>query len=185
MVRPFPISVDFAEVHAVEPACRLRQRGRTRSTCWRTWCRGDLPGRRRRPRGLHQGNSGALPGNRALLEKYPVYLKTVYLRADRRAQPHAHQALSRFSQAEVEAEAERINGASRPTTGAHRLSLNRQHSHQEIETYYRAADLCLVTSLHDGMNLVAKEFVAVAARRRRSADPEPLYRRSPRTARTR
>ena len=25
---------------------------------------------------------------------------------------------------------------------------------------YRAADVCLVTSLHDGMNLVAKEFVA-------------------------
>jgi trehalose 6-phosphate synthase len=38
--------------------------------------------------------------------------------------------------------------------------LNRQHSHKEIEPYYRAADLCLVTSLHDGMNLVAKEFVA-------------------------
>jgi trehalose 6-phosphate synthase/phosphatase len=26
--------------------------------------------------------------------------------------------------------------------------------------FYRLADLCLVTSLHDGMNLVAKEFVA-------------------------
>ena len=26
--------------------------------------------------------------------------------------------------------------------------------------YYRAADLCLVTALHDGMNLVAKEYVA-------------------------
>jgi trehalose-6-phosphate synthase len=38
--------------------------------------------------------------------------------------------------------------------------LNRQHSHKEVAAYYRAADLCLVTSLHDGMNLVAKEFVA-------------------------
>jgi trehalose 6-phosphate synthase len=38
--------------------------------------------------------------------------------------------------------------------------LNRHHSHEEILPYYRAADLCLVTSLHDGMNLVAKEFVA-------------------------
>jgi len=26
--------------------------------------------------------------------------------------------------------------------------------------FYRAASVCLVTSLHDGMNLVAKEFVA-------------------------
>src|SRR5262249_2361291 len=30
----------------------------------------------------------------------------------------------------------------------------------EIEPFYKAADFCLVTSLHDGMNLVAKEFVA-------------------------
>ena len=30
----------------------------------------------------------------------------------------------------------------------------------EIESCFRAADLCLVTALHDGMNLVAKEFVA-------------------------
>ena len=36
-------------------------------------------------------------------------------------------------------------------------------SHQEptrIFELYRAADFCLVNSLHDGMNLVAKEFVA-------------------------
>jgi trehalose 6-phosphate synthase len=36
-------------------------------------------------------------------------------------------------------------------------------SHYEPPTvfrYYRAADLCYVSSLHDGMNLVAKEFVA-------------------------
>ena len=38
--------------------------------------------------------------------------------------------------------------------------LTRQHSHAEIQPYYRQADLCLVTSLHDGMNLVAKEYVA-------------------------
>src|SRR5580658_5478380 len=29
-----------------------------------------------------------------------------------------------------------------------------------VSPYYRAADFCMVTSLHDGMNLVAKEFVA-------------------------
>jgi trehalose 6-phosphate synthase len=30
----------------------------------------------------------------------------------------------------------------------------------QVSRYYRAADVCMVTSLHDGMNLVAKEFVA-------------------------
>lgn len=34
------------------------------------------------------------------------------------------------------------------------------HEPEEINRYYRAADVCMVTSLHDGMNLVAKEFVA-------------------------
>jgi trehalose 6-phosphate synthase len=34
------------------------------------------------------------------------------------------------------------------------------HGAEEVYEYYRAADLCFVSSLHDGMNLVAKEFVA-------------------------
>jgi trehalose-6-phosphate synthase len=36
----------------------------------------------------------------------------------------------------------------------------RHHEPQEIFELFRAADLCIVSSLHDGMNLVAKEFVA-------------------------
>ena len=34
------------------------------------------------------------------------------------------------------------------------------HEPDEVYEYYRASDLCFVSSLHDGMNLVAKEFVA-------------------------
>src|SRR5881396_613726 len=34
------------------------------------------------------------------------------------------------------------------------------HQPDEIFEYYRGADVCVVTSLHDGMNLVAKEFVS-------------------------
>ena len=33
-------------------------------------------------------------------------------------------------------------------------------SHEEIVPYYRLADVMAVSSLHDGMNLVAKEYVA-------------------------
>jgi trehalose 6-phosphate synthase len=33
------------------------------------------------------------------------------------------------------------------------------HEAQAVHAYYRAADFCFVSSLHDGMNLVAKEFV--------------------------
>lgn len=34
------------------------------------------------------------------------------------------------------------------------------HEPNEVYEYYRGSDLCFVSSLHDGMNLVAKEFVA-------------------------
>jgi trehalose 6-phosphate synthase len=34
------------------------------------------------------------------------------------------------------------------------------HEADAVYEYYRAADFCFVSSLHDGMNLVAKEFVA-------------------------
>ncbi len=34
------------------------------------------------------------------------------------------------------------------------------HEAKEVYEYYRAAELCFVSSLHDGMNLVAKEFIA-------------------------
>ena len=36
----------------------------------------------------------------------------------------------------------------------------RHHSPDEVFELFRAADVCIVSSLHDGMNLVAKEFVA-------------------------
>ncbi len=34
------------------------------------------------------------------------------------------------------------------------------HEHDAVMELFRAADICVVTSLHDGMNLVCKEFVA-------------------------
>ena len=58
------------------------------------------------------------------------------------------------------AEAERINNRFQQGMWKPIVLLGRHHTHEEIARYYRAASVCLVTSLHDGMNLVAKEFVA-------------------------
>lgn len=60
----------------------------------------------------------------------------------------------------VEKEAERINWRFKSKNWKAILLLKRHHSHEEINPYYSSADFCMVTSLHDGMNLVAKEFVA-------------------------
>lgn len=40
------------------------------------------------------------------------------------------------------------------------LPLHRSYSQQDLAHFYKEADACLVTPLRDGMNLVAKEFVA-------------------------
>jgi len=62
--------------------------------------------------------------------------------------------------AEVRAEADRINKRLQSERWRPIVLFSQHHSHSEFEPYYKAADFCLVTSLHDGMNLVAKEFVA-------------------------
>src|SRR5437868_2088721 len=63
-------------------------------------------------------------------------------------------------QAEVRVEPERINARFRQARWKPIIFQNREHTHYEVQRYYRAAHLCMVTSLHDGMNLVAKEYVA-------------------------
>ena len=60
----------------------------------------------------------------------------------------------------VENEAERINLRFKSKNWKPILLLKRHHSHEEIIPFYSLASFCMVTSLHDGMNLVAKEFVA-------------------------
>lgn len=61
---------------------------------------------------------------------------------------------------EVKKEAERINASFRIKNWKPIVFLEKHHNHTEIQKFYRSADFCLVTSLHDGMNLVAKEYVA-------------------------
>lgn len=60
----------------------------------------------------------------------------------------------------VENEVNRINWKFKSKNWQPIVFLKRHHSHEEILPYYRSANLCMVTSLHDGMNLVAKEFIA-------------------------
>ena len=64
------------------------------------------------------------------------------------------------ARARIVATAARVNARFRSGDYAPILLLHRRHEPQEVQDLYRAADLCYVGSLHDGMNLVAKEFVA-------------------------
>jgi alpha,alpha-trehalose-phosphate synthase [UDP-forming] len=94
-----------------------------------------------------------------LLEKHPTYRERfTFLQIGAPSRTH----IKRYHDllAEVEAEAERINWRFQTGKWKPIVFMKRQHTHHEIQRFYRTADLCLVTSLHDGMNLVAKEFVA-------------------------
>ncbi len=94
-----------------------------------------------------------------LLEKHATYReKFTFLQIGAPSRTH----IKRYHDllAEVESEAERINWRFQTGKWKPIVFMKRQHSHHEIQRFYRTADLCLVTSLHDGMNLVAKEFVA-------------------------
>jgi trehalose 6-phosphate synthase len=62
--------------------------------------------------------------------------------------------------AEVSGEAERVNSRFQTSRWKPLVFLKKHHSHEEIARFFRAASFCMVTSLHDGMNLVSKEFVA-------------------------
>jgi len=98
-------------------------------------------------------------GLERFFEKYPTYLgQFTFVQIGAPSRTHIkryHDLLG-----EVESESERINWRFQTNRWKPIVYLQRHHSHEEIQRYYKAADLCLVTSLHDGMNLVAKEYVA-------------------------
>ena len=94
-----------------------------------------------------------------LLEDHPWHrerLTMVQIAAPSRTRIPSYAELRR----RVEEAVERINSRYQTAHWRPIVLIERQCNHEEVRRWYRAADVCLVTSLHDGMNLVAKEFVA-------------------------
>ncbi len=95
----------------------------------------------------------------ALLENNPRHRGRICLlqiAAPSRGQLPAYQALQKQTYSEVE----RINGKYAAGNWRPIVLIDEQQEPLRVFELYRAADFCLVNSLHDGMNLVAKEFVA-------------------------
>jgi len=164
LVKPFPISVAFSEQAEKANGKKEKPNGN-----------GSLPDRATLFRRLGveaaflgvgvdridytKGILERFRGIERFLEKCPAYRERftfVQIGAPSRTRIKSYSDLM----ADVEKEAERINGRFQAGKWKPIVLLKRHHNHREIEAYYRAAHACLVTSLHDGMNLVAKEFVA-------------------------
>ena len=62
--------------------------------------------------------------------------------------------------AEIDDAAEKINWKYAEGDWKPLIYLKRHFSYNEILPFYTMADMCIVSSLHDGMNLVAKEYIA-------------------------
>jgi trehalose 6-phosphate synthase len=95
----------------------------------------------------------------AMLERYPEFrgrFSFVQLAAPSRTKIERYQVLND----DVEALTARINERFGYEGYQPIILLRAHHEPPSVFKFYRAADLCYVSSLHDGMNLVAKEFVA-------------------------
>ncbi|CAN5898659.1 trehalose-6-phosphate synthase [soil metagenome] len=94
-----------------------------------------------------------------LLEKHPQWIGRfvfVQVAAPTRSSLEEYRSF----QERIERVTERINErfGKRGYQPVHLLA--KHHEHDAVTELFRAADICIVTSLHDGMNLVCKEFVA-------------------------
>ena len=157
LVRPYPISIEWPN-RWVETAPSPEE---CRAQVLRDWGL--------RPNALlgvgvdrldyTKGIEERLLGVERLLERYPEYrgrFTFAQLAAPSRTKIDRYQELNDT----VETLAARIN--ERFADGSYQpiLLLRAHHEPPEVFRFFRAADVCYVSSLHDGMNLVAKEFVA-------------------------
>lgn len=97
-----------------------------------------------------------------VLENYPEYrdkINYIQIATPSRTEVPAYQELRR----KVEELTGRINGRFNENYHVPVRHINRSFTKEEIIAHYLAADLALVTPLKDGLNLVAKEYVAAKA----------------------
>lgn len=156
-VVPYPISIDWPPrwVEGMDDAATLRARIRARYGL---------------PADVHLGvgverwdfTKGILERFLALeclLDRAPQWIGRVSLlqvAAPTRSRLPAYQAL----QAQTREEVDRINRKFGTDKWKPIVLIGEHQEPRQVFELYRAADFCMVNSLHDGMNLVAKEFVA-------------------------
>ena len=156
LVKPFPISIAFTlkdydqpKIHWTSAQQLLREHGITAEYMGIGVDRIDYT----------KGLVEKFLSIERFFEKYPEYLGRftfVQIGAPSRTLLKSYSDLVNT----VENEANRINWKFKTKSWKPILLLKRHHGHQEILPYYQSANVCMVNSLHDGMNLVAKEFIA-------------------------
>ncbi|MFQ5882907.1 MAG: trehalose-6-phosphate synthase [Candidatus Methylomirabilales bacterium] len=161
VVKPFPISIDYHRIVQDLNSAEVQEETRRIER---------LLGRR--PEFLAvgvdridytKGIPERLQAIDRFLERYPRYLgRFVYLGIG--APSRIHLPAYKHLRAEIAQVVEEINWKYGTETWQPIVLLDQQVSYPRVLAYLAMADLCLVSALHDGMNLVAKEFIATQQR---------------------
>jgi trehalose 6-phosphate synthase len=156
LVRPFPISVDPEQVAALAPANPVAQERRVRQR-------------------LHLGDHPVLLGVdrvdyiKGIPERFRAVDRLLSLHPELKgefclvqvgAPSRAHIDTYRTLGQELEALAAQVNERHGDSSWRPIVFLHEHYGPAQIAPLYRLAAGCVVSSLHDGMNLVAKEYVA-------------------------
>jgi len=157
LVRPFPISTDFAGIALQAESSEVKDRANHLQT------RPELHGRRI-CLGLDRFDyTKGIPERLRAVErfytKYPEYRQhVVFVQAGPESRTHIkrYQALNE----EISRLVEEINWQHGNEEWTPIVLLRQSFRLPQVLALYRLAEVCVVSALHDGMNLVAKEYIA-------------------------
>ncbi|HEY4526646.1 MAG TPA: trehalose-6-phosphate synthase, partial [Candidatus Paceibacterota bacterium] len=151
-VKPFPISIAFPGIAEREESTNratLEQLGVTTEQVALGVDRLDYI----------KGIPERLKGIEFFFERHPEYIGRLTLLQIASPTRTSVDTYTKHAQT-VFAEVERINRKLGTRDWKPIVLHHRSFTHAELRALYRLADVCLISSLHDGMNLVAKEYAA-------------------------
>ena len=157
LIRPFPISVDFEGLDKLSQSHEVKEAMENLSEEYFLEGKKVLLGLDRLD--YTKGIPERLRAFDRFMEKHRKYKgKIIFLQMGEPSRMHIPQY--KVLNDEIDSLVEEIN-YKHSTDNWKPITMVRRHlAFHELIAFYRLGDLCVVSSLHDGMNLVAKEFIS-------------------------
>ncbi len=157
LIRPYPISVDYEETSALASSAVVQEKMKKFREEFDLDNKFVLIGLDRLD--YTKGIPEKLLALDRFLEKNPKYIGKVVL-VQKGTLSRTHIQEYRDLNDEVNALVENLNWKYSNNGWSPVVFTRKDLSYEEVLALYRLADVCIVSSLHDGMNLVCKEFIA-------------------------
>lgn len=157
LIRPYPISVDFEGVDNFSNSAEVKKTMKNLSSEYGLAGKKILLGIDRID--YTKGIPERLLAVDRLLDNHPeLKEKILFIQMGELSRIHIpkYKALND----EINALVEQINWKHKTDSWSPVIMVRRHLSFAELLAFYRIGDVCIVSSLHDGMNLVAKEFIS-------------------------